>query len=127
MKKVDEKETKKVEVKQESVVAASPIEALLDENNTDLIALYDEKGKEVRFEQVAIIPIDEEVYTILKPVEETEEVGENEAQVFKIELEDEDSDEGYLTLVGDVELIDKVFDIYYKLFEEETKKSKKKK
>lgn len=119
-------EPKKVEKIEEQAPEISPIEALLDENNVDPIVLYDENGTEVKFEQVAIIPLDDDVYAILKPVEKTEDVGEDEAQVFKIELEDEDSEEGYLTLVGDVELIDKVFDIYYKLFEEETKKDKRK-
>ena len=36
----------------------SPIDMLFDEKNTDNIVLYDEKGAEVEFEQIALIPLD---------------------------------------------------------------------
>ena len=41
------------------------IDALFDENNTDNIVLYNEKEEPVEFEQIAIIPIEENVYAIL--------------------------------------------------------------
>ena len=44
----------------------SQIELLLDENNTENLKLYDENNKETEFEQVAVIPMNEKVYAILK-------------------------------------------------------------
>ena len=94
----------------------SDIEKLLDEDNCDPITLYDEDNKATRFDQVAIIPLDEKVYVILKPIDPIEGVEDDEAFVFVIEeLDDEDS----LVLVDDEELVSRIFDEYYKLFEEE--------
>lgn len=93
------------------------IEQLLDENNTDPIILYDEDDKEVKFEQIAIIPLNDSLYAILKPMEEMEGVAEDEAIVFAFET-DEESDE-VLTVVEDDAVIDAVFDEYYKLIKDE--------
>jgi len=92
------------------------IEQLLDENNTDPIVLYDENDKEVEFDQIAIIPFNENLYAILKPVEPMEGVGEDEAIVFALET-DEDEDE-VLSVVEDDAVIDGVFEEYYKMVKE---------
>ena len=89
------------------------IEQLLDENNTDPIVLYDENDNEVEFDQIAIIPFNENLYAILKPVEPMEGVGEDEAIVFALET-DEDDDE-ILSVVEDDAIIDAVFEEYYKM------------
>ena len=69
----------------------SQIEMLLDENNTENLKLYDENNKETEFEQVAIIPLDEKIYAILKPVTKIVGVNDDEALVFVIEeIDDED-------------------------------------
>ena len=92
------------------------IEQLLDENNTDPIILYDENDQEVEFEQIAIIPLNDSLYAILKPVEEMEGVAEDEAVVFALET-DEEGDE-VLSVVEDDAEIDAVFDEYYKMLRE---------
>jgi len=92
----------------------SQIEMLLDENNTENLKLYDENNKETEFEQVAIIPLDEKIYAILKPV--TKIVGVNEALVFVIE---EIDDEDCLVIVDDEAVVDKVFKEYYELLKAE--------
>ena len=43
----------------------SPIDMLLDENNTENIKLYNEENQEVEFEQIALIPIEDKTYAIL--------------------------------------------------------------
>ena len=90
------------------------IDALFDENNTDNIVLYNEKEEAVEFEQVAIIPINENVYAILKPVQKIDGVADDEAFVFEIVAEDE---EETLRLIDEDAVIDKVFAEYDKLFE----------
>ena len=88
----------------------SAIDALLDENNTDPIILFDENNKETEFEQVCVIPLENTngvmtIYAILKPVTEIVGVNDDEALVFKIEeIEDEDC----LVIEDDEEMINKV-------------------
>ena len=40
------------------------IDALLDENNTDNVTIYDENDKPYEFEQIAIIPHKERLFAI---------------------------------------------------------------
>lgn len=93
------------------------IERLLDENDLGTIVLYDENDKEVEFEQIAIIPLENEVYAILKPVLEMEGVADDEAIVFLLDADEESED--VLSVVEDDAIIDAVFDAYYKLLDED--------
>ena len=92
------------------------LDILLDENNDDPISLYDENDKEVKFEQVAIIPDNEKIYAILKPIDELEGVADDEAIVFAVE-EDEDG-LSVLVIEKDEEVAIRVFDKYYQLLDE---------
>ncbi|MCH5171899.1 MAG: DUF1292 domain-containing protein [Erysipelotrichales bacterium] len=92
----------------------SLIEILLDENNNDDIVLYDENDNETTFAQIAVIPMGEELYVILKPLDDIEGVDEDEAFVFKVN-EDESNP---IELCTDTEMADKVFEEYYKLLDE---------
>ena len=94
----------------------SQIEMLLDENTTENLKLYDENNKETEFEQVAIIPLDEKIYAILKPVTKIVGVNDDEALVFVIE---EIDDEDCLVIVDDEAVVDKVFKEYYELLKAE--------
>ena len=99
----------------------NPIAALFDDENCDPIVLFNEKGEEIAFEQIALIPLKDNVYAILKPVKPIEGLGENEALVFSIEtIETEEGDEQEaLMLVTDEQVIDDVFKIYDDLIEAE--------
>ena len=93
----------------------SMIEQILDENNTDPVTLYDEQNRAVTFDQVAVIPLNGRIYVILKPLDEVVGVAEDEALVFEIvEIEDEDA----LVITDDGDVIDAVFEEYYKLLRE---------
>lgn len=94
----------------------SQIELLLDENNTDNLKLYDENNKETEFEQVAVIPLNEKIYAILKPVTKIVGVNDDEALVFVIE---EIDDEDCLVIVDDEKVVDEVFKEYYELLKAE--------
>ncbi len=95
----------------------SAIDKILDENNTDNIVLYNAKDEQVEFEQIALIPLDGEMYVILSPVSEIPGVGEDEGLVFRI-AEDEDGMK-FLSLIHDTETVDEVFEIYDALLDEE--------
>ena len=92
------------------------IEQLLDPENTDVVVLYGSNGDCISFEQIALVPQEENVYVILKPVVPMEGMGEDEGLVFKIEDMEKDA---YLSLVTDESIIDAVFDVYDRLCEEE--------
>ena len=94
----------------------SPIDMLLDEKNKDNIVLYDDKNKEVEFEQIAIIPLDGKMYAILRPLGGDDPMPEDEALVFVI---DEVDDEDVLLLEENEEIEDKVFDKYYELLKQQ--------
>lgn len=105
----DEKSTEDINV----------LDVLLDEDNEEPITLYDEKDKPVRFDQVAIIPLEEKLYAILKPIDEMEGVADDEAIVF---LVNEDAEgEATLEIETDEPTAMKVFDEYYKLLDKENK------
>ncbi len=92
------------------------LDVLLDENNDEPISLYDENDKEIKFEQVAVIPHEEKIYAILKPIDELDGVADDEAIVFVAE---EDEDGSTILLVEkDEEIATKVFDKYYQLLDE---------
>jgi uncharacterized protein YrzB (UPF0473 family) len=94
----------------------NPIDALFDEENNDVIILFNERGEEIPFEQVAIIPLGK-TYAILKPVQPMDGLGEDEGLVFSVEINTQTNEE-YLALVTDMDIIDQVFDVYDALVEE---------
>jgi uncharacterized protein YrzB (UPF0473 family) len=91
----------------------NPIDAIFDENNNDVIILSNERGEQIDFEQIAVVPISEKVYVILKPVNPMEGLGEDEGLVFSIEQNEEGVE--YLALTLDEEIIDAVFTVYDEL------------
>ncbi len=97
---------------------SNPIDALFDEENCDPIILFNEKGEEIAFEQIALIPLKDKTYAILKPIKPIEGLGENEGLVFSIEVNEENGQE-YLMLTIDEQIIDDVFKVYDDLIAEE--------
>ena len=107
----NEKEEKK------EVEVANAIDALFDQDNNDNITLFNEKDEPVEFEQIALIPLNEVVYAILRPTQKIEGVAEDEAFVFEIVEDEENGDT--LRLVEDDGIIEDVFADYNKLLDEE--------
>lgn len=94
----------------------SAIDIILDENNNENVILFDENNKEVEFEQIALIPLEDDLYVILRPVEKIDGIEENEALVFQISTHD---DEDIIEICDDFDIVDKVFEEYYSLLKEE--------
>lgn len=99
----------------------SILDVLLDEANDKPITLYDAEDKAVKFDQVAIIPIEDNLYVILKPIDEMDGVEEDEAIVFAV-LEDEEG-EVSLEVETDEAVAMQVFDEYYRLLDEQEGKT----
>ena len=107
----------KNETKQEDL---DLLDILLDENNDEPISLFDEDDREVKFAQVAVIPDNDKIYAILKPIDELEGVADDEAIVF---LADYDEDGNTVLVVEkDEDTAIRVFDKYYQLLDEAEKK-----
>lgn len=116
-----------VKKEEEEIVKVDLLDVLLDEKNTAPIYMYDESGKQLKFEQVAVIPYGEDdLYAILKPLTKIDGVADDEAIVFKVE---EDADgEAILRVEDKEEIAISIFDQYYNLIEEaEKEKASKKK
>ena len=96
------------------------LDILLDEDNEDPITLYDENSKAIKFDQVAIIPLEEKLYAILKPIDDIPGVADDEAIVFAIN--ENDAGETTLIVETDEPLAMRVFDEYYKLLDAQNKK-----
>ena len=97
----------------------NPIDALLDEEYDGNIFVYDQKGIPVEFEQIGVLPIEEDgeevVYCILHPVKAIIGAKEDEAFVYKIVRKD---DEGGLERVEDEDKVKEIFDFFNKACEE---------
>ena len=99
------------------------LDILLDEENDDPISLFDENDNEIKFEQVAIIPENEKIYAILKPIDEMEGVEDDEAIVFVVDQDEEGN--SVLIVEKDEPTAIKVFDKYYQLLDEAEEAEKK--
>ena len=103
----------------------SVIEKILDEENDDPITMYDEEGNCFKFEQVAVIPYEGELYAILYPIDQVEGVEEAEALVFHLmfdeeaETEEEAIKNGYIEIEYDMDTAEAVFDLYLDMLDEE--------
>lgn len=97
------------------------IDILLDEENKDPIVLTDDKGRKLAFEQVAVIPYDQKLYCVLKPIDHLDGVADDEALVFYVDEGENKDDEPVLRIEDDeLKAID-VFMEYYNLLEAATK------
>ncbi len=91
-----------------------PFRCLLDERNTDDITMYDENNNPILFEQIAIIPLEDEdmeqqLYAILRPLN-LPEFGEDDAVAFWIDIDHET-----LVPVNEDEMVEQIFSVYDQL------------
>ena len=86
------------------------IEQILDENNHDYINTYDDFGNPIQFEQIAVVPIEEELFVILR--ENSEHVPYDEVLVFRIVMNETNHE---LLLEENEEVVEEVFNKYYQL------------
>ena len=127
MSAVKKTNVKNQEEEKEEIVKVNLLDVLLDEDNTAPIYMRDESGRQLKFEQVAVIPYGEDdLYCILKPITKLPGIADDEAIVFRVE-EDENG-EAILRVEDKEDVAIAVFDQYYDLIEDaegETNKGKK--
>lgn len=88
------------------------IEKLLDKDNYDNIFLYSDEGDALELEQIATVPLNEQIYVILHPIDD--EIPDDAAFVFHVNLEEE-----MISFVEDEDIYNLVFDKYYESIEED--------
>ena len=88
--------------------------------NEELITLMSTDGEEIDFHEIAGIALESGFYLILQPVELLPDMTEEEAFVFAV-TEQENGDSKY-DLVIDDEIVNAVFEEYYRLLDELEKK-----
>lgn len=94
------------------------LSVLFDEDNCDPIELVDDhSGKKIPFEQIAVIPYDEKIYCILKPIDEISGIKDDEAVVFFVEFDEDDN--SFLVVEEDKEKAEAVFEKYIEAKREE--------
>ncbi len=118
MEKVEEI-SKKVEQEEQQ---PDIIDILLDEDNKDPIVLVDGQGKKLSFEQIAVIPYNNKIYCVLKPIDKIENVQDDEAIVFFVD--EQEGKEPVLMVETDEKVAMDVFDEYYNLLDEADKNNK---
>lgn len=82
----------------------------------NIVTLLDEAGKEVRFDLLLAFDYEGKRYVALLPMDEIENVGENE--VVLLEVKKADGEEVYETIENPV-LLEEVFDAFSELFEDQ--------
>ena len=91
--------------------------SIFEENNDDVITLTSSNGEDIDFVEIAGISYKDNFYAILQPVELLEGMGDDEALVFKMtKISD---DQSSYTIELDDDIIDAVFEEYYRLLDEE--------
>ena len=90
----------------------------MPEELDNIIILNDEEGKEVKFEFLDLVELDNEEYIVLLPAEEADEEAEGEVVILKIEDSENEEEESYVS-VEDEEVLNKVFEIFKEKFKDE--------
>lgn len=90
----------------------------MPEELDNIIILNDEEGKEVKFEFLDLVELDNEEYIVLLPAEEADDDAEGEVVILKIEDSENEEEESYVS-VEDEEVLNKVFEIFKEKFKDE--------
>ena len=98
------------------------LDVLLDENNTAPIYLYSGDNR-IAFEQVAVIPFEDKLYCILKPIDHINGVAKEEAIVFLVSSDN--NGDSVLEVETDEDTAIAVFEQYYDLIEENALRRKR--
>ena len=88
------------------------------EENSNLIQLQDENGKDVNFEHLMTVEYEGSYYIVLEATEDTDDCKEGEAIILKI-LQDEETGEDIYATIEDEQEFNAVFDKCMAAMEEE--------
>ncbi len=85
-------------------------EKIIDPNNNENVIITNSNGKSFELEQIALIPLHEIGYAILKPIDYVSlNLEEDEPLIFKLNDEEET-----IELCVDINIISKIIELYEK-------------
>ena len=82
------------------------VDKLFDDNNFESIFIKDNNGKEIEFDQVALVDYENNYYAVLMPLTKLEGVGEDEVLIFRV-----DEEKDCLVYLEDEKIANEVMDI----------------
>lgn len=88
------------------------------EDNSNLIQLQDENGKDINFEHLMTVEHEGSYYVVLEAAEDTDDCKEGEAIILKIIRDEDSGDDVYATIEDEAEF-NAVFDRVMEIMEEE--------
>ncbi len=91
------------------------LKVLLDEENKEPIILQSTDGKDIPFEQIALIPQEEKFYCVLRPLVQLEGIGENDCIIFRVVVSDSDEENSFLVVEEDEAVAEAIYDKYIDL------------
>lgn len=86
------------------------IDQILDKNNHDVLQIQGKNKERLEFEQVALINLEEELFTILHPL--AKDVLPDDVLVFRIVFTEQEAE---LVLEENEQMIEACFEEYYRL------------
>ena len=89
-----------------------------EEMDDNIVILNDEEGKEIRFEFLDLIELDNEQYVVLLPAEDKHGEEPGEVVILQVEDTDDENEESYIS-VEDEETLNKVFEMFKEKFKDE--------
>lgn len=90
------------------------IDQIMDPDNTDPIEVWTEGGVLMQLAQIAVIPVEGELYLLAQPIN-VPEIADDEALVYRVA---EEHEEAALELVVGDRIVDIVFGEYYAMLRE---------
>lgn len=82
------------------------VDKLFDDNNFESIFIKDNNGKEIEFDQVALVDYENNYYAVLMPLTKLEGVGEDEVLIFRV-----DEEKDCLVYLEDESIANEIMDI----------------
>ncbi len=92
------------------------IDKILDENDHDILEWKGQNGETIRFEQIALLELDEIYYTILHPI--ASDVGADDVFIFRIDIFDGEAE---LVLEENEEILNECLSQYEELYHKKSK------
>ena len=98
------------------LVKGSLVDVLLDKNNTAPIYFTAADGRMIKFDQIAVIPQQDNLYCLLKPIDKIDGVGDDQVIVFRVDVNSDGNE--YIVPEDNEARVLRVYNVYRKLFNE---------
>lgn len=106
-----------LEVTDDEIISDDEFSTEEFEDGVQFVTITTDDGREIEFVEIAEIPLNGRVFTILQPTEEMDELDPDDVLVFEVTTDEDGND--IVELVDDDETIDAVSEAFYALDNDE--------